>query len=166
MKWFLWSCMQEAVWFWVPPWALWSGKHSWKSFLTLNSFPAPIRGKKSLQATYKTLYRSHQVQSNFWFLKPLLHVQILMSNWSVDQKRQCKQNLIKFANVIIIPDFELLSSGVVSFSLFKAWFLTHDPKRNILASIGTVIFLTVLVTLSALSADGGIEMESRGWIRK
>ena len=165
MKWFLWSCVGEAVWFRVPPWALWSGKHSWKFFFTLNSFPTPIRGKKSLQATYKTLQCSHQVQSNFWSLKPLLHVQILMSNWSVDQKDSVSKIWLDL-QMSIIPDFELLSSGVVSFNLFKALFLTHDPKRNILASIRTEIALTVLVTFSALSADGGIEMESRGWIRK
>ena len=71
----------------LPPWAFRSAKHGWKSFLTLTSFPAPIRHFKNLKGTWdKNLSCSHQLQSNFQLLKPLLHAQILIWNVSVSQK--------------------------------------------------------------------------------
>ena len=63
----------------VPPWAFCSAKHGWKSFLTLNSFPAPIRDFKNLKGTWhQMLARSRQLQGIFGLLKPFLHVQILI----------------------------------------------------------------------------------------
>ena len=61
----------------VPPWAFCSAKHGWKSFLTLNSFPAHIRDFKNLKGTWhQMLARSRQLQSIFGLLKPFLHGQI------------------------------------------------------------------------------------------
>ena len=60
-------------------WAFCSAKHGWKYFLTLNSFPAPIRDFKNLKGTWhQMLARSRQLQGIFGLLKPFLHVQILI----------------------------------------------------------------------------------------
>ena len=60
-------------------WAFCSAKHGWKSFLTLNSFPAHIRDFKNLKSTWhQMLARSHQLQGIFGLLKPFIHVQILI----------------------------------------------------------------------------------------
>ena len=60
-------------------WAFCSAKHGWKSVLTLNSFPAPIRDFKNLKGTWhQMLARSRQLQGIFGLLKPFLHVQILI----------------------------------------------------------------------------------------
>ena len=61
----------------LAPWAFRPAKHGWKSFLTLNSFPAQIRDFKNLKGSWhQMLARSRQLQSIFGLLKPLLHVQI------------------------------------------------------------------------------------------
>ena len=63
-------------------WAFCPAKHGWKSFLTLTSFLAQISDFKNLKGTWhKTLWCSHQLQGNFRWLKPLLHVQIW--TWNV-----------------------------------------------------------------------------------
>ena len=78
---------READRFRLPPWAFCPAKHGWKSFLTLTSFPAPIRHFKNLKGTWdKNLSCSHQLQSNFQLLKPLLHAQIFIWNVSLSQK--------------------------------------------------------------------------------
>ena len=78
---------READRFRLPPWAFRPAKYGWKSFLTLTSFPAPIRHFKNLKGTWdKNLSCSHQLQSNFQLLKPLLHAQIFIWNVSLSQK--------------------------------------------------------------------------------
>ena len=68
-------------------WAFHSANHGWKSFLTLNSFPAHIRYFKNLKSTWhKTLSCSCQLQTIFWSLTPHLHVLIMIWNVYVSQK--------------------------------------------------------------------------------
>ena len=63
--------------FQLAPWAFRSAKHGWNSFLTLTSFPAPMRHFKNLKGTWhQMLARSRQLQSIFGLLKPFLHGQI------------------------------------------------------------------------------------------
>ena len=67
-------------------WAFCPAKHGWKYFLTLNSFPAQIRKFKNLKGTWHQMHaRSGQLQGIFGFLKPLIHVWILVWSWSVDK---------------------------------------------------------------------------------
>merc|ERR1712027_2431 len=52
-------------------WAFRSANHGWKSFLTLNSFPAHMRYFKNLKSTWhKNLSCSCQLQTIFWSLTP------------------------------------------------------------------------------------------------
>ena len=65
--------------FWLPPWAFCPAKHGWKSFFTLNGFPPPMRDFKNLKGTWHQMHaRSGQLQGIFGFLKPLIHVWILV----------------------------------------------------------------------------------------
>ena len=67
-------------------WAFCPAKHGWKYFLTLNSFPAQIRKFKNLKGTWHQMHaRSGQLQGIFGFLRPLIHVRILVWSWSVDK---------------------------------------------------------------------------------
>ena len=67
-------------------WAFCSAKHGWKYFLTLNSFPAPIRNFKNLKGTWhQMLACSRQLLGIFGFIKPLLHGQILVYFVDVSQ---------------------------------------------------------------------------------
>ena len=68
-------------------WAFRSANHGWKSFLTLNSFPAHMRYFKNLKSTWhKNLSCSCQLQTIFWSLTPHLHVLIMIWNVYVSQK--------------------------------------------------------------------------------
>ena len=68
-------------------WAFRSANHGWKSFLTLNSFPAHMRYFKNLKSTWhKILSCSCQLQTIFWSLTPHLHVLIMIWNVYVSQK--------------------------------------------------------------------------------
>ena len=68
-------------------WAFRSANHGWKSFLTLNSFPAHSRYFKNLKSTWhKTLSCSCQLQTIFWSPTPHLHVLIMIWNVYVSQK--------------------------------------------------------------------------------
>ena len=58
----------------------------WVHFLTLSSFPANNRDFKNLKGTWHQMHaRSGQLQGVFGFLKPLIHVWILVWSWSVDK---------------------------------------------------------------------------------
>ena len=67
---------QDEDRFWVPPWAFCSVKHGWKSFLTLNSFPAHIRDFKNLKVTWHQMLAKH-----FWVPKTSLSCPNLALNW-------------------------------------------------------------------------------------
>ena len=68
-------------------WAFRSANHGWKSFLTLNSFPAHSRYFKNLKSTWhKILSCSCQLQTIFWSVTPHLHVLIMIWNVYVSQK--------------------------------------------------------------------------------
>ena len=76
-------------------WAFCPAKHGWKYFLTLNSFPAQIRKFKNLKGTWHQMHaRSGQLQGIFGFLKPLIHVWILVWSWSVDKNDPVWQGVI------------------------------------------------------------------------
>ena len=77
-------------------WAFCSANHSWKSFLTLNSFPAHMRYFKNLKSTWhKNLSCSCQLQTIFWSLTPHLHVLIIIWNVYVSQKDGVKSPSFK-----------------------------------------------------------------------
>ena len=84
-------------------WAFCSANHGWKSFLTLNSFPAHMRYFKNLKSTWhKNLSCSCQIQTIFWSLTPHLHVLIMIWNVYVSQKDGVVYRMSLRGNMIVL----------------------------------------------------------------